>query len=363
MVISVNNGKLDGRQGSAVDELIHLRLHGLNNETGTRFWMMKSILQILLALFVAAGLAFGDVGAVHAAPQKKKPATGKKVTKPAPHAMSKKKVVDAQDAKLAAAIEADDGPVPKLSSGSVAVIDQATGNVLYEKNANAVVPIASITKLMTAMVALDAQPSLSETLTISSEDLDTIKGTHSRLALGTQLSREEMLRLALMSSENRAASALSRHYPGGRSAFVAAMNAKARILGMTDTHFSDPTGLTPENVSSARDLARLVDAAHHYPLIREFSTSDEYQVAVRGRPQMFHNTNALVKSDKWTIGLSKTGYISEAGKCLVMQAWLDNKPTIIVLLDSWGRLTRIGDANRIKRWVESLAAGSGVIRS
>jgi D-alanyl-D-alanine endopeptidase (penicillin-binding protein 7) len=235
--------------------------------------------------------------------------------------------------------------------------------VIYEKNADAVVPIASITKLMTAMVVLDAQPSLSEELSVGTEDVDTVKGTRSRLKVGTRLTREEMLRLALMSSENRAASALSRHYPGGRPAFIAAMNAKALQLGLTDTRFADPTGLTPDNVSSARDLVKMVDAAHHYPLIREFSTSEGYQVAIKGRPQAFHNTNALVKSDSWSIGLSKTGYISEAGKCLVMQAWLNDKPTIIVLLDSWGKLTRIGDANRIKRWIESLASSRPSIKS
>jgi D-alanyl-D-alanine endopeptidase (penicillin-binding protein 7) len=183
------------------------------------------------------------------------------------------------------------------------------------------------------------------------------------LNVGTQLTREEMLRLALMSSENRAASALSRHYPGGQVAFVAAMNQKAHDLGLTDTRFADPTGLTPANVSSARDLVKLVDAAHQYPLIREFSTADEHKVAIRGRPQTFRNTNALVKSDQWSIGLSKTGYISEAGKCLVMQAWLNNKPTIIVLLDSWGKVTRIADAQRIKHWVETLASRGIIVRS
>ena len=279
----------------------------------------------------------------------------KKAVKPVPQAVKSKS--NMRMVRRAPVFDDDgSGTIESIKSASVAVIDQSTGNVLYEKNASAVVPIASITKLMTAMVALDVQPSLAETLSIGDDDVDTIKGTHSRLAVGTQLSREEMLRLALMSSENRAASSLSRHYPGGRDAFVAAMNAKARMLGLTETRFSDATGLTPENVSSARDLVKMVNAAHQYPLIREFSTSEEYQVAIRGRPQMFRNTNALVRNEGWNIGLSKTGYISEAGKCLVMQAWLDNKPTIIVLLDSWGKFTRIGDANRIKRWIESLAS-------
>ena len=167
-----------------------------------------------------------------------------------------------------------------------------------------------------------------------------------------------MLRLALMSSENRAASSLSRYYPGGRPAFVAAMNAKSKMLGLTDTHFEDPTGLTAANVSSARDLVKMVAAAHTYPIIREFTTTAEYDVTVAGHEQTFRNTNPLVraKSNDWEIGLSKTGYINEAGKCLVMQAWFNNKPTIIVLLDSWGKLTRIGDANRIKRWLETAMA-------
>ena len=303
-------------------------------------------------MLVAAGLALSAADMAVAATPKK----AKKAGEPVARTVKKKAPVARVDDNGA-------GSIQNLKSASVAVIDQSTGDVLFERNANSVVPIASITKLMTAMVALDAQPSLAETLTVSDADVDTVKGTHSRLVVGTQLSREEMLRLALMSSENRAASALSRHYPGGRPAFVAAMNDKARSLGLTDTRFSDATGLTPENVSSARDLVKMVDAAHQYPLIREFSTSEEYQVAVKGRPQVFHNTNALVKNDQWTIGLSKTGYISEAGKCLVMQAWLNNKPTIIVLLDSWGKFTRIADAQRIKRWIESLASRGAPLRS
>jgi len=250
-----------------------------------------------------------------------------------------------------------------VQSAAALVMDQATGAVLFEKNSGAILPIASITKLMTAMVALDAQPSLEQQLAVGDEDVDSLKGTHSRLRVGTQLTREHMLRLALMSSENRAASVLSRYYPGGREAFVAAMNHKAQELGLHETRFEDPTGLTAHNVSSARDLVKMVAAAHQYPLIREFTTTTEYEVALSGRPHVFHNTNSLVRSSAWDIGLSKTGFINEAGKCLVMQAWLNKKPTIIVLLDSLGKLTRIGDANRIKRWVENatqpqrLAAG------
>ncbi|MCX8085302.1 MAG: D-alanyl-D-alanine endopeptidase [Rhodocyclaceae bacterium] len=314
-----------------------------------------SIFKSLLLLCAVVAFQGGLMEDAYAAPKKKvKVVMSKKAAKSPP------RLVKRAPAKAAAVEAADDGPVPKLASSAVAIVDQSTGEVLYEKNPHAVVPIASITKLMTAMVVLDAQLDLHEILSIDEADIDTLKGTHSRLAVGTRLSREDMLRLALMSSENRAASALSRHYPGGRAAFVAAMNVKARALGLTDTRFADPTGLTPENVSSARDLAKLVDAAHrHYPLIREFSTLDEYQVVIRGRPQTFRNTNALVKKEDWNIGLSKTGFISEAGKCLVMQAWLANKPMIIVLLDSWGKLTRIADAQRVKRWVETTLAASG----
>jgi D-alanyl-D-alanine endopeptidase (penicillin-binding protein 7) len=314
-----------------------------------------------LFLLVSASLAFGLMaGTVEAAPKKKVVATKRVVAKTS---VTAKRVVVAKryhvkstprHRRLAGPdIALGDARDPGLRSASVLVIDQSNGAVLFEKNADAQLPIASITKLMTAMVVLDAKPDMAETLTISQDDLDLVKGTHSRLRVGTRLTREEMLRLALMSSENRAAAALSRYYIGGTEAFVAAMNQKAAALGLSDTRFEDPTGLTAANVSSARDLTRLVAAAHGYPLIREFSTTAEHEVLIAGRPRAFHNTNSLVRSDGWEIGLSKTGYISEAGKCLVMQAWLNNKPMIIVLLDSWGRQTRIGDANRIKRWIES----------
>ncbi len=266
-------------------------------------------------------------------------------------AVKKHKLVIAKRQHRSASFEDTRGLL--VRSASALVQDPITGAVLYEKHPDTVVPIASITKLMTAMVALDAQPSMTEVLSIGDQDVDTLKGTHSRLRVGTRLTREEMLNLALMSSENRAASALSRHYPGGREAFIAAMNRKAQALGLTDTQFLDPTGLTASNVSSARDLVKMVAAANEYPLIREFSTATEREVKIGTRPQTFRNTNSLVKNPDWEIGLSKTGYISEAGKCLVMHAWINNKPTIIVLLDSLGKMTRIGDAQRIKRWVES----------
>ncbi len=240
-----------------------------------------------------------------------------------------------------------------VQSGSALVIAQDGGEPLYEKNANAIVPVASITKLMTAMVVLDSMPNLQSPITISDEDVDYLRGSRSRLGVGSVITRETALLLALMSSENRAANALGRHYPGGLSAFVAAMNRKAASLGMSSSHFEDPTGLNSNNVSTAHDLARMVAAAHHYPLIREFSTTPGVRTEVKGRELDFHNTNQLVSSPTWEIGLSKTGYIQEAGKCLVMQARVADKPVVIVLLDSAGKQTRIGDANRIKRWMES----------
>jgi D-alanyl-D-alanine endopeptidase (penicillin-binding protein 7) len=246
----------------------------------------------------------------------------------------------------------DDATHLAVRSASALVQDQSNGAILYEKNPTTVVPIASITKLMTAMVTLDAKLPLAEELTIGREDVDTLKGTRSRLKVGVTLTREELLNLALMASENRAAATLSRNYPGGRESFVAAMNHKAQELGLTETRFYDPTGLTAANVSNARDLVKMVAAAREYPLIREFSTAAHRDVMVGGRPMSFHNTNSLVRSSSWDIDLSKTGYISEAGKCLVMEAWVNDHPTIIVLLDSWGRKTRLGDANRIKRMLE-----------
>lgn len=241
---------------------------------------------------------------------------------------------------------------PKLRSASVFVTDPSNGKVLYEKNANAIVPIASITKLMTAMVVLDAKLKMSEKLTVTKKDIDTLKKSGSRLKVGTKLSRKNMLRLALMASENRAASALSRHYPGGSKAFVAAMNKKARELGLKKTHFKESTGLNWANVSNAHDLARMVTAAHKYKLIRKFTTTAKYTLTINRKKETFRNTNKLVRKSDWDISLSKTGYIKEAGRCLVMQAKVAKKPTIIVLLDSQGTLTRIADAKRLRYWIE-----------
>ncbi len=241
---------------------------------------------------------------------------------------------------------------PSVKSGSALVLEQGAGAPLFQKNAGIVVPIASITKLMTAMVVLDSTPDLQGTIVISDADVDYLRGSRSRLSVGASMTRETALLLALMSSENRAAHALGRHYPGGMPAFVAAMNEKARSLGMRDTHFDDPTGLSSSNVSTAYDLAKMVSAAYRYPLVREFSTTPDAVVEVAGRQVAFNNTNPLVKSASWEVGLSKTGYINEAGKCLVMQARVADRPVVIVLLDSVGKLTRVGDANRIKRWME-----------
>jgi len=245
----------------------------------------------------------------------------------------------------------------KLSLRSAAAIiqDQETGEILYGKNANTVAPIASITKLMTAMVVLDAGLDLNETITISDEDTDALRGTRSRLKPGASLSRDELLRVALMASENRAAAALGRSYPGGIEAFTRAMNHKAQMLGMSDSHFGDATGLSSANVSSAEDLVKLVRAAHQYELIRSYTTLTGHEVHVAGRPLAYRNTNRLVASGRWNIGLSKTGFTNDAGRCLVLQAKLAERQVIIVLLDSWGKLSRIGDANRIRTWLEASA--------
>ncbi len=248
------------------------------------------------------------------------------------------------------------GPVgshPGLHSHAALLLDMQNGEALYQKNATQIVPIASITKLMTAMVMLDANLPMNEEFYITDDDVDTLKGSRSRLAVGTQLTRQEALVLALMSSENRAAHALGRNYPGGITAFVAAMNRKAQELGMTNTRFLDPTGLNSGNVSTARDLAKMVTAASKYAPIREASTTSEAKFDVRGRLQEYRNTNPLVRSDSWDIGVTKTGFIREAGKCLVMQAKVNNRPMVFVLLDSEGSMTRVGDANRLKKWAEA----------
>jgi D-alanyl-D-alanine endopeptidase (penicillin-binding protein 7) len=248
----------------------------------------------------------------------------------------------------------DGSGVLQLASGKALVINQETGETIYAKNTNISAPIASITKLMTAMVMLDAKQPLDEVIYVNEEDIDYLKGTSSRLSIGAGLTRNDMLQLALMASENRAASALAHSYPGGRYKFVKAMNAKAVELGLINTHFVDPTGLDSENVSTAEDLVKMIHAAYQYPEIRLATTSPSHEVYVEGRnyPINFNNTNGLVRGGEWQIGLSKTGFINEAGRCLVMQATIAGAPMIVVLLDSNGKSTRIGDANRIRKWME-----------
>jgi D-alanyl-D-alanine endopeptidase (penicillin-binding protein 7) len=264
-----------------------------------------------------------------------------------------------QPGKVAAANNAisdyDESGVLQLGSSKALIINQETGETLYAKNTNTPTPIASVTKLMTAMVLLDAALPMDESITVSKEDIDTLKGTTSRLRVGLSLPRSEMLRLALMSSENRAASALARHYPGGLKTFIRDMNRKAYELGMLNTRFVDSTGLNSGNVSTAEDLVKMVRAAYEYEQIRLESTATSQEVAINGsrNPMQFINTNSLVRKGDWVIGLSKTGYISEAGRCLVMQAEIGGQPLIIVLLDSDGKMTRIGDANRIRKWIEN----------
>jgi D-alanyl-D-alanine endopeptidase (penicillin-binding protein 7) len=250
------------------------------------------------------------------------------------------------------------GDGPKLRSSVALVQDAESGETLYEKNSDTILPIASITKLMTAIVVLERKLDLEQRVAVSAEDLRATRSARvrGRLRPGSVLTRDELLLLALMASENRAAAALARTYPGGTEAFVAAMNAEAGRLGLQDTRFADPTGLSPDNVSSAHDLAGLVRAAHGYPLIREYSTRPSAQVRARGGTVGFRNTNSLVRSDSWDIELSKTGYISAAGRCLVMQMRVASRDLVVILLDSWGKYTRVADARRIRKWLESSVA-------
>ena len=236
------------------------------------------------------------------------------------------------------------------------VVDQETQEVLFRNNDHAVLPIASLTKLMTGLVISEANLPMSERITITQADVDTEKGSSSRLAVGTELSRGELMHLALMSSENRAAHALGRTFPGGLQEFVSRMNQRAHALGMVDTRYVEPTGLSSRNQSSANDLALLVAAAYKEPMLRELSTSHGREVEVGSRTLQYNNTNRLVKNPEWDIGLQKTGYISEAGQCLVMQAKVAGRKLIMVFLDSAGKLSRIGDAERVRKWVEKKSA-------
>jgi D-alanyl-D-alanine endopeptidase (penicillin-binding protein 7) len=244
---------------------------------------------------------------------------------------------------------------PKLKSSSVLIVDQSDSTVLYSRRSDVAAPIASITKLMTALVVLDAKQPLDEPIAITQQEAMLPKSRGSRLSVGTVLTRGDLMHLALMSSENRAAHALGANYPGGVPAIVTAMNLKAAALGMTAAHFVDPTGLSSDNVASPEDLSKLVLAAAQNAHIREYSTDPSYAVRVRKHLVEFHNTDNLVKNPTWNIIVQKTGYIAEAGKCLVMEAVIEGRNVIIVLLDSAGRLTRVADAKRVKTWMESTA--------
>jgi len=240
-----------------------------------------------------------------------------------------------------------------LASNVALVIDQSNSQILFEKNSKVPLPMASITKLMTGLIVVEARQDMEEILEISEDDVDREKNSSSRLRVGSRLSRSEMLRIALMSSENRAASALGRYYPGGRPAFVAAMNAKAKVLGMHETTYFDTTGLSSRNVASARDLAKLVIAAHEQPILCEYTTDQQFVVSPGGRPLQYNNSNNLIKNPTWDIGLQKTGYISEAGRCMVIQAKIEGRSVVMVFLDSKGSMSRSADAGRIRKWLEA----------
>lgn len=328
----------------------------------------------LLALFSALTLP-----AAGAATQKKQNIKKQQITK---SSASKKIVTTRKSARFVSGIPRKSivrvSAPPRLSYGQIAglhavhdelelkssvalVIDQDTREVLFRKNENAVLPIASLTKLMTGVIISGAKLPMDALITLTQDDVDTEKGSRSRLKVGTTLTRGEMLHLALMSSENRAANALGRTYPGGMAVFVSLMNAKAKLLGMTDTRYVEPTGLSSRNQSSAQDLAALVSAAHADPVLRELSTSAGYEVAVGNRTLQYNNTNRLIKNPEWDIGLQKTGYISEAGQCLVMQTKISGRKLIMVFLDSAGKLSRLGDAERVRRWVEANPLSNPVV--
>ena len=335
-------------------------------------------MQIFKTSFALLPRCFGVcfLGLVLALPAYSAPADQKndkqpknRVTKAVKHAAPSQKVAKAKARKLKHASARKSVP-EKLSFGHIAglqgvfdplslkssvalVIDQDTREVLLSKNENAVLPIASITKLMTGVIISAAKLPMDEIITVTQDDVDTEKGSTSRLRVGTTLTRGELLHLALMASENRAAHALGRTYPGGLDVFVGQMNSMARLLGMTDTRYVEPTGLSSQNQSSAQDLATLVIAAHSDSTLRELSTSTGYSVEVGRKTLQYKNTNRLVKNPEWDIGLQKTGYISEAGQCLVMQTRIAGRKLIMVFLDSAGKLSRLGDAERVRRWVES----------
>ena len=328
-------------------------------------WLLACLLAVVLAL-PAAQAAGADTTARHHKIKAKTAVGSGKVTKAGKPARPLRAVKRFPARKVALRAEpvissfghlyglqkADDAL--DLKSSVALVVDQETNEVLFSKNPQAVLPIASITKLMTALVVTEAGLSLDDTLTVTQDDVDATAGSRSRLKLGTQLSRGEMLHLALMSSENRAAHVLGRTYPGGILPFVLAMNGKAQELGMKSTRYVEPTGLSSSNQSSAEDLARLVRVAYTHPIIRDLSTSREASVPLGARQVQFRNTNGLVRNPEWEIGLQKTGYISAAGRCLVMQAQMAGRKLIMVLLDSAGKYSRVGDAERIRHWLATV---------
>ncbi|MDP3138781.1 MAG: serine hydrolase [Burkholderiaceae bacterium] len=326
--------------------------------------MIKALVSRTLQSLAVVALAVAFVAPqADAAPRKKTGAKKPSLTQ----VVAKKRVVSAKGrrtsvVRVSAPARPSFGQIAGLHSttdlldlrSSVAlVIDQDTREVLLRKNDSAVLPIASLTKLMTGVIIDEAKLPMEELITITQDDVDTEKGSSSRLRVGTVLSRGELLHLALMSSENRAAHALGRTYPGGLGTFVTLMNAKAKALGMKDTRYVEPTGLSSRNQSSAQDLATLVATAYQAPTLRELSTSPGHQVEVGNRVLQYNNTNRLVRNPDWEIGLQKTGYISEAGQCLVMQVKVAGRKLIMVFLDSAGKLSRLGDAERVRRWVES----------
>ncbi len=325
--------------------------------------------KLIIALMAGCALLIQSVPA-DAKPQHKhhlkaaKTVQKVKAHKVKPHKASHKHYSKQEDDALTNLVMEKAGTSPRLYSNIALIYDAQEHRSLYSKNADTVAPIASITKLMTAMVVLDANLPMNEPITISEADVDTLKGTHSRMRPGMTLTRAEMLKLALMSSENRAACALARTYPGGTAAAVAKMNEKARQLGMTNSRFLEPSGLNSNNVSTAQDLVKMVDAADNYALIHEFTTTASHQVTPAGfRTMQYNNTNPLVKNASWDIGVSKTGFINEAGRCLVMEANIQGRPVIMVLLDSQGKQTRVGDAARVKKWMESSETRSRATRN
>ena len=260
---------------------------------------------------------------------------------------------------IAAATESTSSPRDSsklhIASGSALLIDLQTNKVIYASNPDVIVPIASVSKLMTAMVVLDAKQSMDEYISVNISDTPEMKGVFSRVKLGSELSRHEMMLITLMSSENRAAASLAHHYPGGYVKFIAAMNAKAKSLGMMNTHYVEPTGLSPRNVSTARDLSKLLAAARHYPMLSQLSTTKEKSVTFR-KPNYtlgFHNTDHLINKDKWNIKITKTGFTNQAGHCLVLVTEMGNRPVSLVILDAFGKYTHFADAGRIRNWVET----------